>query len=61
MKRYMVFAGSWYYPDGGWKDFIGAVDTIEEGVEKAKSWDYRDWWTIVDSSNGQIVKEFPAQ
>ncbi len=30
MKRFLLFAGSSYYPDGGWGDFIGHYDTEEE-------------------------------
>lgn len=30
MKRYLVFSGNRYYPDGGWDDFQGSFDTAEE-------------------------------
>lgn len=32
MKRYLVFFGPYYYPEGGMNDFIGEVDTIKEGI-----------------------------
>lgn len=34
MYEYMLFAGSIYYPSGGWEDFKGYFDDIE----KAKNW-----------------------
>lgn len=30
MKRYLVFLGMHYYPDGGISDMFGEYDTIEE-------------------------------
>jgi len=30
MKRFLLFAGSSYYPDGGWNDFQGSFNTKEE-------------------------------
>lgn len=50
MKRYLLFAGDVYYPVGGWDDFRGAYDTIEEA--QSASLAYRDtyeWFHIVDT------------
>ena len=30
IKRYLVFASDDYYPSGGWGDFVGAFDEIDE-------------------------------
>lgn len=30
MKRYMLFAGSDYYPKGGSRDFLGDFESVEE-------------------------------
>lgn len=30
MKRFLIFSYDQYYPGGGWGDFKGAADTIEE-------------------------------
>ena len=30
MKRFMLFGHDSYYPSGGWNDFEGDFDTIEE-------------------------------
>lgn len=34
--RFLVFAGSNYYPCGGWSDFIGDSDTVEEAKDLAE-------------------------
>lgn len=33
MKRYLVFIGDCYYPDGGMDDFEGDFDTLEEAKD----------------------------
>jgi hypothetical protein len=30
MKRFLVFVGHTYYPNGGWEDFKGERDTLAE-------------------------------
>ncbi len=30
MKRFAAFSFGQYYPDGGWNDFVGTYDTLEE-------------------------------
>lgn len=60
MKRYLVFAGSRYYPAGGWGDFISDFDSMQEAmafIEPKYSPDYEseyDWYHIVDSYTGKI-------
>lgn len=29
-KRYAVFSGMDYYAEGGWSDFVGVFDTLDE-------------------------------
>lgn len=31
-KRFLVFTGPCYYAGGGWKDFSGSADTLEEAM-----------------------------
>lgn len=48
MKRYMAFAGDTYYPSGGWGDFIGDFDGLDEAREvcyQAKC----DWYHVIDT------------
>ena len=63
MERFLVFAGSDYYPAGGWHDFIGDFANYDEA--KAKAMLYHDqrpvgkdrlWWAhIVDLVNLKII------
>ena len=67
MKRFLVFAGDCYYPDGGMNDFQEDFDTLEEArsfeakiIEKFKlrwrdSWKYFKWTEIWDSETRTYV------
>lgn len=58
MKRYALFAGSTFYPKGGWKDFIRSAYTIEEltlTVEEVEECLY-DWSCIVDLDREMIIQ-----
>ncbi len=61
MKRYLVFTGSKYYPSGGWDDFRGTFDTVEE-AQKALlpsgtglNCQSFDWYQIVDTTTMRDV------
>jgi len=56
MKRYLLFYGSYYYPDGGWNDFEGDYDTVEEAMDDFILEHSDDWYQIIDSTNGTMVK-----
>lgn len=51
-NRYLIFAGGFYYPHGGWDDYIGYKTKYNVAVELAQkmidSEDY-DWVQIVDN------------
>ena len=36
-ESYLLFAGSRYYPAGGWEDFIGFFPTVEAAKKSAES------------------------
>jgi flavin-binding protein dodecin len=59
MKRYLVFAGTSYYASGGWLDFIGSAETLEEAAAEARrktdADDCLDWHHIVDAETMTIV------
>ena len=60
MKRYLVFYGSFYYPDGGWLDFKGDFDDLKIAhdfvIENTKQ--LRDlWYHIVDTKLMEVVEE----
>ena len=39
MKQYLLFAGSFYYPSGGIKDFKGDFDSIVDAEKRVKKED----------------------
>ena len=55
MKRFLLFSGDHYYPSGGWKDFCGDYDSVEEATQYLKSQCFKDyymsnsWYHIVDT------------
>jgi len=55
MKRYMLFCGYYYYPGGGWEDFVGCYDTIDDAKTAAHKDRSAEWVQIVDSTTGEKV------
>ncbi len=54
MKRYLIFGGDQYYPCGGWRDYRGNFDDLEEA--KIFTLSLRcDWLHIVDSKTAIVV------
>ena len=53
MKRYMLFCGDNYYPDGGIDDLVHIFDTIEE-AKYVISCIYVDWAHIFDIKTGKV-------
>jgi len=57
LKRFLLFAGDNYYPRGGWDDFRGSYDSLEEALAAPRHND--NWWHVVDSHLGTVVKGSP--
>lgn len=57
MKRFLLFTGDNYYPSGGWGDFQKDFDTLEEATNYMGHNYNVDWFQVVDSTTGEIVKE----
>jgi hypothetical protein len=60
VRRYLLFGGNCYYPSGGWVDFQGAFDSIEEAMEYEKTIDSQSyegdwWWHVVDQTTAREV------
>ena len=54
MKRFLVFAGLTYYPNGGWEDFNASYATEEEAIAVCKSLikdGWNDWAHYIDLEN----------
>ena len=56
MRTYILFAGSTYYPSGGWNDFHGLFNSVEAAVEHVANTNC-DWWHVADALEQRIVKE----
>lgn len=52
-KRFVLFAGSTYYPSGGWDDYAGSADTLQDALEVGEKID-EDWWHVVDLETGEV-------
>ncbi len=65
MKRYILFAGCNYYPDGGWDDMVKDFDSMEDAIEWASNpknipgeilkQSREGWWHLVDIDAGEKV------
>lgn len=51
---YILFHGDYYYPDGGYRDFGGVFDTLEE-AQAAANRSPEHWYHIVHDH--KIVEE----
>ena len=61
MKRYILFAGDYYYPEGGVYDLVGSSDTVieaKETHEKFLSDIGGDWAHILDIKTGECLHHF---
>ncbi len=58
MKRYLLFAGDDYYPQGGINDLVDFFDTVELAKEKAErivEINNYDWYHIYDIVECKII------
>lgn len=65
---FLLFAGSFYYPWGGWDDLIGVFDTMEEAIARGTAkelcghsnveWNEFDWCQVVDLNTLEVVYEW---
>lgn len=57
MNRYLLFTFDGYYPSGGWNDFQGSFDSIEEAVEFMQNL-RDDYAQIADIETNRIVESY---
>ena len=55
MKRYLLFAFSGYYPEGGWNDLQGDYGTLKKAREMVAKLSGHDWYQIVDTKINRIL------
>ena len=53
-KRYAVFAFEFYYPEGGWDDYLGNYETIDEAKASVKN-EYKCKCQIIDLKSLKII------
>lgn len=58
LKRFLLFCGADYYPSGGWGDFVGDFETMEEALER-KNVINEEWFQIVDIETAEVVTYRP--
>ena len=58
MNRYAIFAGSYYYPSGGWNDFKGSFTTERLALLYVANMPRCDWFQIVDLETGENLDTF---
>ena len=56
MGRYLLFAGDEYYPAGGWQDYRGRFNSLNEAIKAAAKLTW-GWWQIVNLETGKIILE----
>jgi len=60
MKRFLLFEGYHYYPQGGWGDFVKDFDTFEEAKQNINT--TNDLWNqIVDLETGEIEEVYATE
>lgn len=59
MNRFLLFGGASLYPSGGWDDFKGDFETIDQAMASGAQI-HRDgeidWWHVVDITKMEIIK-----
>lgn len=56
LKKYLLFAFDNFYPSGGWSDFQGDFETLEEALKMGKEAGRAfDRWEIVDSETRKVI------
>lgn len=60
LKRFALFSGDVFYPQGGWEDLAGTYDSVEEAsaegerrIEPQNS--LAEWWHVIDLQTGERV------
>lgn len=59
IKRFMLFAYDAFYPSGGWSDFHGSFDTLDEAVAAWVALHQErllDYYQIVDLHTGEEIE-----
>lgn len=61
INRFLIFAGYFYYPNGGMDDYIKTVTTFEEVQEFIDSLKGYDWVNVLDIEAGEAWETFSGK
>jgi hypothetical protein len=61
MKRYLVFAGDTYYPEGGAREFHAAFDTVEDARDALVCHQWGTWAHVFDLETESIIDYLPKE
>lgn len=59
LQRFLLFAGTKYYPNGGWEDFQSAFEEQQAAVDEGHRLvdeTYMSWWHVVDTLGATISR-----
>lgn len=59
MNRYLLFAYEGNEPLGGWSDFMGAFDSLQDAVAvgEFKGREPGSWFQVVDTATLEVISE----
>ena len=64
-RRYLIFCGTFYYPEGGWNDFYKDTDSLDEAIRYCEHYIKKEapygWCHIVDIYEGRIIRRFESE
>ena len=56
MKRYFLFTGEYFYPNGGMEDFDADFNSVEDAMSYVKTTHRAmHWHHVADMTTGEIV------
>ncbi len=55
--KYLLFLGDYFYPSGGWDDFIDHYDSLDKAIDHIKTFDASYKWAHI-VYEGKIMLKF---
>ncbi|GEM_PF-5074190 len=64
LNRYALFAGSFYYPSGGWKDLVQTFYLLSDAKNRAERMineQFTNWVQLVDLEKAEVIKDWSSK
>lgn len=55
-RKVLLFGGFYYYPGGGFNDYLGSLSSVREARDHAYSGKHVEWYQIVDVRSLEILE-----